>query len=77
MLESDRLIRQNKKIRVASGSMWSLRESKLFASSEGSYIEQVKTETGAGIEATATDGSELQRRSYPNSAGGDLSLIHI
>ncbi len=73
LLESDRLIRQNKKIRVASGSMWSLRESKLFASSEGSHIEQVKTETGAGIEATATDGSELQRRSYPNSAGGDCA----
>jgi len=73
LLEADSLVRRNKQVRVASGSMWCLREDKLFASTEGSYIEQVKTEVGAGIEATATDGRELQRRSYPNSAGGDCA----
>ena len=42
---------------------------------DSSYIEQVKTETGAGIEAMATDGREMQRRSYPNSAGGDCGSL--
>ena len=71
LLEADRLMRQNKGVRVASGGISALREEKIFASTEGSYIEQTKTETGAGIEATAADKGELQRRSYPTSAGGD------
>ena len=73
LLEADRLMRGNKGVRVASGGISALREEKVFASTEGSYIEQVKTETGAGIEATAADKGELQRRSYPTSAGGDFA----
>lgn len=73
LLEADRLMRQNKGVRVATGNMFSMRETKTFASTEGSYIEQVKTEVGAGIEAIAVGAGELQRRSYPNSAGGDFS----
>lgn len=73
LLEADRLMRQNKVVRVASGGISSMREDKIFASTDGSYIEQTRTETGAGIEATATDKGELQRRSYPTSAGGDYA----
>ncbi len=73
LLEADRLIRQNKGVRVASGNISALREEKIFASTDGSYIEQVKTETGAGIDAMAADKGELQRRSYPSSAGGDFA----
>ena len=43
---------------------------KTFASSEGAYVEQDLVETGCGIEATAVDEGEVQRRSYPNSFGG-------
>ena len=75
LLEADALMRKNPQVRIASGSMWCMREDKVFASTEGSYIEQVKTETGAGIEAMATDGTEMQRRSYPNSAGGDCGSL--
>ncbi len=75
LLEADALMRKNPQVRIASGSMWCMREDKVFASTEGSYIEQVKTETGAGIEAMATDGREMQRRSYPNSAGGDCGSV--
>ncbi len=75
LLEADALMRKNPQVRIASGSMWCMREDKVFASTEGSYIEQVKTETGAGIEAMATDGREMQRRSYPNSAGGDCGSL--
>jgi len=71
LLEADKLMRANKGVRVAGGSIACLREEKVFASTEGSYIEQVKTETGAGIDATAVDKGELQRRSYPGSFGGD------
>ena len=73
LMEADRLMRSNKGVRVASGNISALREEKVFASTEGSYIEQVRTETGAGIEAMAADKGELQRRSYPNSAGGDFA----
>ncbi|MBP8613581.1 MAG: TldD/PmbA family protein [Firmicutes bacterium] len=75
LLEADSLMRKNQQVRIASGSMWCMREEKLFASTEGSYIEQIRTETGAGIDAMATDGREMQRRSYPNSAGGDCASL--
>jgi TldD protein len=48
---------------------------KLFASTEGSWIEQVRTETGAGISATAVGNQDVQVRSYPNSFGGDYATF--
>ncbi len=42
----------------------------LFISSMGSEIRQVKTQTGAGYSATSFAGNEIQRRSFPNSFGG-------
>lgn len=42
-------------------------EHKLFASTEGSRVEQRLLETGAGLMATAADGDDVQRRSYPQS----------
>ncbi len=41
-----------------------------FYSSEGSDIHQTKFITGAGYAAYAFAGSEIQKRSYPNSFGG-------
>ena len=46
------------------------RERKTFASTEGARIEQEIVDSGAGIEAMAFNDSEVQRRSYPQSAGG-------
>ena len=37
------------------------------ATSEGSVVEQVLTETGAGLLATAASPDDVQRRSYPQS----------
>ena len=62
-------------VRVTSGSIGAQREHKLFASTEGSRIEQVITETGCGIEATAVGASELQTRSYPNSFGRQQATV--
>jgi TldD protein len=46
------------------------REWKTFAASDGSETEQVMTHVGAAIEVNAVEGSELQRRSYPDAGGG-------
>ena len=54
---------------MAEASVYNQRERKTFASSEGAYVEQDLTETGCGIEATAVDEGEVQKRSYPNSVG--------
>jgi TldD protein len=54
---------------MAEASTYIQRDEKLFVSTEGSEINQTLTETGCGIEATAVDEGEVQRRSYPNSVG--------
>ncbi len=46
------------------------REESYFLSSEGADIHQTKYSTGAGYTAYAFAGSEIQKRSYPNSFGG-------
>ncbi len=53
--------------------MGSYKTEKIFASTEGSYIEQEIVECGAGIAATAIEGSEVQVRSYPNSFRGNFA----
>ncbi|MHB8926154.1 MAG: TldD/PmbA family protein [Bacillota bacterium] len=73
LLESDRLLRTDPKVRVADSEMGFWREKTTFASTEGSFIEQEITESGGGLSATAVDQGELQRRSYPASFGGDVS----
>ena len=42
-----------------------------FASSDGGATEQRWVESGAGLEITAGNGNEIQRRSYPDSSDGD------
>lgn len=56
-------------IAVASASTEIGRIRKLFASTEGSFIEQDLFETGCLVEATAVGGGDVQNRSYPNSVG--------
>src|SRR6202035_1389873 len=45
-----------------------------FASSIGSRIHQRKVISGCGIVATSFQGEEIQKRSYPNSFGGQHAL---
>ena len=70
LLEADAEMRRVDGIRIATGFITTLKTSKLFASSEGSYIEQELSECGTGIEAYAVSEGGFQRRSYPNSVGG-------
>jgi TldD protein len=53
---------------VAAMRAW--RERKAFASTDGAAVTQELVATGAGIGAWATDGTELQVRSYPLAHGG-------
>ena len=73
LLKATELLRKNDKIKVAEGSMDFYKTEKLFASTEGAFVRQSILESGAGILATAVDGNEVQRRSYPNSHRGDYA----
>ena len=73
LLDACKIMMKNKKIKVAEGSMQFFKTNKAFASTEKAFIEQSILESGAGISATAVDGREAQRRSYPNSHGGDYA----
>jgi len=64
-------IGSDSRIQQAVGEISSYRQHKLFVSSTGSVIHQATTEMGGGIEAHAMDGTDYQRRTYPNPFGGD------
>jgi Predicted Zn-dependent proteases and their inactivated homologs len=70
LFETDATMGKVAGITLRTSSMEAGRERKTFASTEGAHIEQELLEVGAGIEATAVNDSEVQRRSYPQSAGG-------
>jgi TldD protein len=74
LLAADKEMRRIKGVTVAEGSMSFRRIEQLFASSTGSSIHQVKMQSGAGIVATSFAGTEIQKRSYPNSFGGQHTL---
>lgn len=73
LLKCTEILRKDDKIKVAEGSMDFYKTEKTFASTEGAFIQQFILESGAGIMATAVDGNEVQRRSYPSSHGGDFA----
>jgi TldD protein len=57
-------------VTLAETNMNFRRDEQWFLSSEGSDIHQTKFTTGAGYVAYAFAGAEIQKRSYPNSFGG-------
>jgi TldD protein len=73
LLKADEIIRRNNKVKISEAFMGSYKTEKIFASTEGSYIEQEIVECGAGIAATAIEGNEVQVRSYPNSFRGNFA----
>ncbi len=72
----DLLLRVDKELRAVEGvtlaetNLHFRRYEQWFYSSEGSDIHQTRTTTGAGFTAYSFQGSEIQKRSYPNSFGG-------
>ncbi|MEJ2007879.1 MAG: TldD/PmbA family protein [Acidobacteriota bacterium] len=70
MLKIDAELRKVKNITLSEVAMDFNRIDQLFMSSIGSEIRQIKNQTGTGFVATSFAGNEIQRRSYPNSFGG-------
>lgn len=73
LLSSTQILQKNDKVKVAEGSMIFSKTDKIFASTEGAFIDQSTLLSGGGISATAVHDSEVQRRSYPGSFGGDFA----
>jgi len=66
----DAELRSVKGVTLAETNMNFRREELRFFSSDGANIHQTKFTTGAGYVAYSFAGSEIQKRSYPNSFGG-------
>src|SRR5204863_7056181 len=68
-------------ITLAEANLNFHREEQWFFSTEGANIHQTKYSTGTGYAAYAFAGSDIQKRSYPSSYGGQwqnkgYELIH-
>jgi TldD protein len=70
LLKIDADLRAVSGITLAEANLNFNREEQWFLSSEGADIHQTKLSTGAGYAAYAFAGNEIQKRSYPNSFGG-------
>jgi len=73
LLEADKRQRVSPKIVISQTCFSANKEKKIFATINGSLIEQEIIWTGAGIEASAAEGNDFQNRSYPNSHGGQTA----
>jgi TldD protein len=68
-------------VTLAEANLNFAREEQWFLSTEGSEIHQTKYATGTGYAAYAFAGSDIQKRSYPSSYGGQwqnkgYELVH-
>ena len=70
LLAIDADLRSVEGVTLAETNVNFSREEQWFMSSEGADIHQTKLSTGAGYAAYAFAGNEIQKRSYPNSFGG-------
>lgn len=70
LLAIDAELRSVEGVTLAETNLNFSREEQWFLSSEGAEIHQAKLSTGAGYAAYAFAGNEIQKRSYPNSFGG-------
>jgi TldD protein len=74
LIDVDRELLKTTGITLAESSFVCSRKRQYFASSVGSRIDQTRTVTGAGFTAFSFKGDEIQKRSYPNSFGGQYQL---
>jgi TldD protein len=75
LLRIDQELRRTSGVTLAQTCMTFHRERQILASSLGSVIVQTRTTSGAGFEAHSFRGDEIQKRSYPNSFGGQHQLM--
>lgn len=70
LMQVDGILRAVDGVTLAEANMNFRRFEQWFYSTEGAEIHQTRTTTGAGYAAFSFEGSEIQKRSYPNSFGG-------
>jgi TldD protein len=74
LLAVDTELRRTAGITLAQTSMSFNRSRQMFVSSLGSVIDQTRTVSGAGFETVCFREEEIQKRSYPNSFGGQHQM---
>jgi TldD protein len=74
LLAADAEMRRVKGVTLTETDLQFRKIDSWFASSIGSRIHQRKMISGCGIAATSFQGDEIQKRSYPNSFGGQHAL---
>jgi TldD protein len=74
LLKTDAEMSRVKAVTLTETGMQFRKIDSWFASSIGSRIHQRKVISGCGIVATSFHGGEIQKRSYPNSFGGQHTL---
>jgi TldD protein len=74
LLEVDRELRHVEGVSLAETSMHFDKRRQVFASTLGSLIDQTRCLSGAGFSALSYRDGEIQKRSYPNSFGGQYQL---
>src|SRR6202521_5708373 len=74
LLAADAEMRRVKGVTLTETDMQFRKMDSWFASSSGSRIHQRKVTSGCGIVATSFKNEEIQKRSYPNSLGGQHAL---
>ncbi|MGA2904444.1 MAG: TldD/PmbA family protein [Candidatus Korobacteraceae bacterium] len=68
----DETLRKVQGVTLAETNMNFRRYEQWFYSTEGAEIHQTITTSGAGYAALSFEGTEIQKRSYPNSYGGQF-----
>jgi TldD protein len=74
LLAVDAELRRNPAISLAETAMRFVWQRQVFASTSGSLIDQTRTTSGAGFSALCYKNGEIQKRSFPNSVGGQHQL---
>lgn len=74
LLAVDKALSATKGVTLTETSFVCARKQQFFASSIGSRISQTRTTTGAGFTAFTFKNGQIQKRSYPNSFGGQYQL---
>jgi TldD protein len=72
LIEAERGLHVGPAVKSGLAQFQAWRETKWYASSEAVHYQSDIIQVGAGVEATAVEGGEVQRRSAPNSFGGDF-----
>ncbi len=74
LLAIDRELRREPGVSLAEAALVFDRRQQVFVSTLGSVIDQTRYTTGAGFSALSYRDGEIQKRSYPNSFGGQHQL---